>query len=212
MDSQNQPSHSTSSSHFIAIGTAAAKFLVKNKTSLPFDSFTVIDRSKPENLEDDVRFIEYLPTFFGMSLSFAKRKMSDELKEFIDSLAGNSICYSALGGKTGTGLTQAFAERFRENHDPNRIKFITTQPPSFRLWVSAENAEEYQKKISADEAIIWNSKEAVLYLSRSFQQRSLPFTDLYTEIPKEHRNLEMFEMGDWWVNKTIKDFLSPPIF
>jgi hypothetical protein len=212
MDSQNQRSGSFSPLHFIVIGTAAAKFLVKNKASLPFDSFTIIDKSKPESLGDDVRFIEYLPTSFGMSLYFSKRKMSNELKEFIDSLVGNSICYCALGGKTGTGLTQAFAERFRENHDPNRIKFITTQPPSFRLWISADNVEEYQKKLSAGETIIRLSQEAVLYLTRSFQQRSLPFTDLYSEIPKEHHALAMYEMGDWWVKKTIKDFLSPCIF
>lgn len=136
--------------------------------------------------------------------------MSNELKEFIKGIEGQVICYCALGGKTGTGLTQSFASYFKEIHHPSRLKFVTTRPPSMRLWFSTDNAEEYRKKIVAEESMIHNTEVAVLYLAKSFNQRSLPYTELYKEVPKEMMDMDMFDLGDWWVRKTISEFLFPP--
>lgn len=107
----------TGSRHLIALGTAACRLPRNYSGKLAFDTITMIDGQNPSENQEKFKFIKFLPpeSLFEQLGDIRIMKgnympilpLPKEIKSHLESLSGELVFLSGLGGVTSKLLTQS---------------------------------------------------------------------------------------------------------
>ena len=180
--------------HLIALGTAAGRLVAKYGDSLCFDSFTVIDGVRPEQLSCKTRYFAYSPpdSFYYPfeAYRFLKKEplpivpIPPEIHRHLEGWGGELVFYAGLGQGTGTILYESIAAHYR--HPSQKIEFFGTFPFLFEGSHAASRAE----------------RAILVALDQGYAPCSLHLD----EIRYRFGNLSIrsaFDRGDEWVSEEL---------
>lgn len=130
----------TGSRHLIALGTAACHLARNNSSKLAFNTITMIDGENPSIRSEKFKFIEFIPaeSLFEQlgDIRISKSNflpilpLPVEIKSHLESLSGDLVFLSGLGGMTSKLLTQSIGTYY--SNISQRIEWVTMMPFEFQ--------------------------------------------------------------------------------